>query len=563
MNSQDIIQIVLFLTLLVALAPLLGKYMAKVFMGENHILKSAFGWLEKGIYRLSGINMIQEMNWKTFTFSVLIFNLAGLVLLFLLLRLQAHLPFNPEKLPNVSWHLAFNAAVSFVTNTNWQSYSGENTLSYLVQMLGLTVQNFVSAATGIAVLLALMRGLTRKTTELLGNFWVDTTRSVVYVLLPLSIILAFALVGQGVVQNFSHYFHATTLQGADQVIALGPAASQIAIKQLGTNGGGFFNANSAHPFENPTPFSNFLELFAIIIISAGLVFTFGHYIKARRQAWTIFITMLILYVAGLAFALRSEYHTNNLYHMSGLMEGKETRLGVTNSILWSVTTSATSNGSVNAMQESLSPLSGLIAMFNVMLGEVIFGGVGSGLYGLIIFILLTVFIAGLMVGRTPEYLGKKVEAFEVKMAILAVLAPGIVIKLFSAIACSVGPGLSSLNNAGPHGLSEILYAFSSAAGNNGSAFGGLNANTVFYNVMMAFGMLIGRFGIIVPVMAIAGGMAKKKITPVSSGTFKTDNWLFILLLIGVILIVGGLTFFPPLALGPIVEHYLMNLGVSF
>jgi K+-transporting ATPase ATPase A chain len=563
MKSQDIIQIILFLALLIALSPLLGKFMARVFMGEKHILKPVFGWLEKGIYRLAGIDVTEEMNWKTFTFSLFIFNFGGLLLLFLLQFLQAHLPLNPEKLPNVSWHLSFNTAVSFVTNTNWQSYSGENTMSYLVQMLGLTVQNFVSAATGIAVLLALMRGLTRKTTELLGNFWVDMTRSVIYVLLPLSIILAFVLVGQGVVQTFSHYTHATTLQGADQVIALGPTASQIAIKQLGTNGGGFFNTNSAHPFENPTPFSNLLEMFSIIIISAGLVFTFGHYMKARRQAWTIFITMLILFVAGLAFALWAEYHTNNLYHMSGLMEGKETRFGVTNSILWSVTTSATSNGSVNAMQDSLSPISGLIAMFNVMLGEVIFGGVGSGLYGLIIFILLTVFIAGLMVGRTPEYLGKKVEAFEVKMAILAVLAPSIVIKLFSAIACSVGPGLSSLNNAGPHGLSEILYAFSSAAGNNGSAFGGLNTNTVFYNVMMAFGMLIGRFGIIVPVMAIAGGMAKKKITPVSSGTFRTDNWLFILLLIGVILIVGGLTFFPPLALGPIVEHYLMNLGVSF
>jgi len=563
MKSQDIIQIIIFLALLIALSPLLGKFMARVFMGEKHILKPVFGWLEKGIYRLAGIDATGEMNWKTFTFSLFIFNIGGLLILFLLQFLQAHLPLNPEKLPNVSWHLSFNTAVSFVTNTNWQSYSGENTMSYLVQMLGLTVQNFVSAATGIAVLLALMRGLTRKTTELLGNFWVDMTRSVVYVLLPLSIILAIALVGQGVVQTFSHYAHATTLQGADQVIALGPAASQIAIKQLGTNGGGFFNANSAHPFENPTPFSNLLELFAIIIISAGLVFTFGHYMKARRQAWTIFISMLILFVAGLSLSLWSEYHVNNVFHASGLMEGKETRLGVMNSILWSVTTTVTSNGSVNAMHDSLSPISGLIAMFNLMLGEVIFGGVGSGLYGLIVFILLTVFIAGLMVGRTPEYLGKKVEAFEVKMAILAVLAPSIVIKLFSAIACSVGPGLSSLNNAGPHGLSEILYAFSSAAGNNGSAFGGLNANTVFYNVMMGFGMLIGRFGIIAPVMAIAGSMAKKKITPVSSGTFRTDNWLFVLLLIGIILIVGGLTFFPPLALGPIVEHFLMNMGVTF
>jgi K+-transporting ATPase ATPase A chain len=408
-----------------------------------------------------------------------------------------------------------------------------------------------------------MRGLTRKTTEALGNFWVDVTRSVVYLLLPLAIILSFVLVGEGVVQTFSHYAKATTLQGTEQVIALGPAASQIAIKQLGTNGGGFFNADSSHPYENPTPLSNFLELFAIIIISGGLVFTYGHYMKARRQAWAIFTVMFILLTAGLTFSLWSEYSTNHVLQIAGNMEGKETRFGVMHSVLWSVVTTATSNGSVDAMHDSLSPLSGLIAMFNLMLGEIVFGGVGSGLYGLIIFIILTVFIAGLMVGRTPEYLGKKVEAFEVRMAIFAVLAPSIVIKLFSAIACSIGTGLSSLNNAGPHGLSEILYAFSSAAGNNGSAFAGLNANTVFYNVMLGIGMLIGRFGIIVPVLAIAGSMAKKKIIPVSSGTFKTDNGLFISLLIGIILIIGGLTFFPPLALGPIVEHLLMNLGVAY
>jgi K+-transporting ATPase ATPase A chain len=402
-----------------------------------------------------------------------------------------------------------------------------------------------------------------KTTDALGNFWTDMTRSVLYVLLPLSIILTIALVGQGAVQTFSHYVKATTLQGAQQVIPLGPAASQIAIKQLGTNGGGFFNANSAHPFENPTPFSNFLEMFAIIIISGSLVFTFGHYMKSKRQARAIFITMFILFAAGIAISLWSEYSHNNVLNVSGAMEGKETRFGVMNSILWSVTTTVTSNGSVNAMHDSLSPLSGLIAMFNLMLGEIIFGGVGSGLYGIIIFIILTVFIAGLMVGRTPEYLGKKVEGFEMKMAIVAVLAPSFVIKLFSAMACLVPAGLSSLNNSGPHGLSEILYAFSSAAGNNGSAFGGLNANTVVYNVLVGLGMMIGRFGIIVPVMAIAGNMAKKKITPVSSGTFRTDNWLFVMLLISVILIVGGLTFFPPLALGPIVEHFLMNSGVTF
>jgi len=560
---NEAIQLIIFILSIVVLAPLLGKYMARVFMGENHLLKPVFGWLEKLVYRLSGINSEEEMNWKTYTTGVLLFNLFGFILLFLLQVLQAYLPLNGEKLPNVSWHLAFNTAISFTTNTNWQSYSGENTLSYLVQMLGLTVQNFVSAATGIAVVLALIRGLTRKTIDVLGNFWVDITRTVIYVLLPLAVILTMALVGQGVVQTFSHYEKAITLQGAEQVIPLGPAASQIAIKQLGTNGGGFFGANSAHPFENPTPFSNFLELLAIIIIPAGLVFTFGHYMKSRGQARAIFLTMIFLFAAGLAISLWSEYNHNNVLDVSGSMEGKETRFGVMNSVLWSVTTTATSSGSVNAMHDSLSPLSGLVNMVNMMLGEIIFGGVGSGLYGIIIFIFLTVFIAGLMVGRTPEYLGKKVEAFEIKMTILAILAPSVVIKLFSAVACSVGPGLSSLSNSGPHGLSEILYAFSSAAGNNGSAFGGLNTNTVFYNLMMGFGMLIGRFGIIIPVLAIAGSMARKKIAPVTSGTFRTDNWLFVSLLIIIILIVGGLTFFPPLALGPVVEHFLMNSGVTF
>ena len=560
---NEAIQLIIFMVALIALAPLLGKFMAKVFMGENHFMKPVFGWLEKLVYKTTGIKSDEEMNWKTYMFGVLLFNLFGLVFLFLLQMLQAYLPLNTEKLPNVPWHLSFNTAVSFMTNTNWQAYSGENTLSYLVQMLGLTVQNFVSAATGIAVVLALIRGLTRKTTENLGNFWADMTRSVVYVLMPLAIILTMFLVGQGAVQTFSHYMTATPLQGGTQVIPLGPAASQIAIKDLGTNGGGFFNANSAHPFENPTPFTNFLIMLSLVIISAGLVFTYGHYAKSKRQAWAIFISMFIMFAAGLAISLWAEYSHNNVLNISGNMEGKETRFGVMNSILYSVTTTVTSNGSVNAMHDSLSPLSGLVAMFNLMLGEIIFGGVGSGLYGMIVFIIITVFIAGLMVGRTPEYLGKKIEAYEVKMAIFAVLAPSVVIKLFSAVACSVKPGLAGLNNAGPHGLSEIMYAFSSAAGNNGSAFGGLTVNTVFYDLMLGFGMLIGRFGVIVPVMAIAGSMAKKKITPVSSGTFRTDNWLFVILLISVILIVGGLTFFPPLALGPIVEHFLMNLGVSY
>jgi K+-transporting ATPase ATPase A chain len=560
---NEAIQLIIFMLAIIVLSPFLGKYMAKVFMGEKHIMMPVFGWLERAVYRVTGINSTEEMNWKTYTVSLLLFNLFGFVFLFLIQIFQHYLPLNAENLPGVSWHLAFNTAMSFTSNTNWQSYSGENTLSYLVQMLGLTVQNFVSAATGIAVVLALIRGLTTKTTEILGNFWKDMTRSIVYILLPLSMIVTILLVGQGAVQTFSLYVKATTLQGTEQVIALGPAASQIAIKQLGTNGGGFFNTNSAHPFENPTPFSNFLELFSIIIISAGLVFMFGHYMKSKRQARAIFITMFVLFAAGLAISLWSEYSHNNVLDVSEAMEGKETRFGVLNSVLWSVTTTATSNGSVNSMHDSLSPLSGLVAMFNMMLGEIIFGGVGSGLYGMIIFILLTVFIAGLMVGRTPEYLGKKVEAFEIKMTILAVLAPIIVILLFSAIAISIPAGLSSLTNAGPHGLSEILYAYSSAAGNNGSAFAGLNANTVFYNLTLGIGMMIGRFGIIVPVLAIAGSMGMKKITPVSSGTFRTDNWLFVMLLMSVILIVGGLTFFPPLALGPIVEHFLMNSGVAF
>jgi potassium-transporting ATPase potassium-binding subunit len=560
---NEAIQLIFFMVALIALAPLLGKFMAKVFMGENHMMKPVLGWLEKSVYRISGIKSEEEQNWKTYLFGVLLFNLFGMVFLFLIQLFQAYLPLNTEHLPNLSWHLAFNTASSFITNTNWQSYSGENTMSYFVQMVGLTVQNFVSAATGIAVLIALIRGLTRKTTENLGNFWMDMTRSVVYVLLPLSILLGIVLVGQGVVQTFSHYETATTLQGVKQTIPLGPAASQIAIKQLGTNGGGFFNMNSAHPFENPTPFTNFLEMLALIIISAGLVFTYGYYAKSKRQAWAIFITMLILFVGGLSLSLWSEYSHNVVMNVAGSMEGKETRFGITNSVLFSVITTNTSCGAVNCMHDSLSPISGMVSMFNMMLGEIIFGGVGSGLYGMIIFVFITVFIAGLMVGRTPEFLGKKVEAFEMKMAIIAVLAPSVVIKLFTAIACLVPAGLAGLNNAGPHGFSEILYAFSSAAGNNGSAFAGLTANTPFYDLMLGFGMLIGRFGVIIPVMAIAGNMAKKKITPESGGTFKTDNWLFVLLLIGVILIVGGLTFFPPLAVGPIVEHFLMNLGVTY
>lgn len=563
MTAQDYIQIILFFAILIGLTPILGNYMYKVFVGEKHLMLPVFGWIEKLTYKFSGIDPDEETNWKSYTFSLLMFNLVGFIFVLLLQLFQAQLPLNPANLPNVSWHSAFNTAVSFMTNTNWQGYAGETTLSYFVQMIGLTVQNFVSAATGIAVLIAVLRGLSGKTTDKLGSFWTDLTRSTLYVLLPLSILFSVVLVGQGVVQNYKTYDTVQTLQGTTQVIPMGPAASQIAIKQLGTNGGGFFNANSAHPFENPTPFSNFLEMLALLLIPAALTFTYGKMVGSTRQGWTIFTAMLILLVVGLSISLYAEHSANPIFGNLPLMEGKETRFGITNSVLWSTVTSAASNGSVNAMHDSLSPLSGMVAMINIMLGEIIFGGVGAGLYGMVIFIILTVFIAGLMVGRTPEYLGKKIQKFEVQMAILAVLAPNIVILLFSAWASVSSQGLSSLNNAGPHGLSEILYAFSSAAGNNGSAFAGLNANTVFYNLTLGIGMLIGRFGIIIPVMAIAGSMAQKKITPSSAGTFHTDNWLFIALLIAVILIVGGLTHFPALSFGPIIEHLLMNNGITF
>jgi len=563
MTTLDFFQVFLFIALIIGLTPLLGGYLNKVFTGKKHFMLPVLGWLEKLCYKSSGIDPNEETNWKSYTFSLLLFNLIGFVFVFLIQILQAYLPMNPANLSNVSWHSAFNTAVSFMTNTNWQGYAGETTHSYFVQMLGLTVQNFVSAATGIAVILALVRGISRKTTDNLGNFWTDLSRSTIYVLLPLSILFAVLLVGQGVVQNFNSYQTVQTLQGAEQTIPMGPAASQIAIKQLGTNGGGFFNTNSTHPLENPTPFSNFLEMLAILLIPAALTFTYGKMVGSTRQGWAIFSAMLILLLAGLSISLYAEYASNPIFGHLHLMEGKETRFGITNSVIWSTSTSAASNGSVNAMHDSLSPMAGMIAMLNMMLGEIIFGGVGAGLYGMVIFIILTVFIAGLMVGRTPEYLGKKIGAFEVQMAIIAVLAPNLVILLFSAWASVNDAGLSSLNNSGPHGFSEILYAFSSAAGNNGSAFAGLNANTLFYNLTLGFGMLIGRFGIIIPVLAIAGSLAKKKITPSSAGTFHTDNWLFIGLLIAIILIVGGLTHFPALSLGPIVEHFLMNNGITF
>ncbi len=562
-GKSDFFQIVIFFFLLIGLTPLLGNYLYQVYTGKRHFLRPVLSWLERLVYRLSGVCPEEECDWKKYLKGLIMLNILGFVFLFLMQMFQYYLPFNPEHLGNVSWHSAFNTSISFITNTNWQGYSGEATISYFIQMLGLTVQNFLSAATGIAVLLVLIRGISRKTTKEIGNFWADITRSVIYVLLPLSVIFTIVLVGEGVVQNFHAYQTVQTLEGAEQVIPMGPAASQIAIKQLGTNGGGFFGANSAHPFENPTPFSNLLEMLAIVIIPSALTYMYGKMVGSIKHGWTLFFTMLFLFTAGLFISLYSEFSANIMSGNLPLMEGKEVRFGITNSILWSTTTTAVSNGSVNAMMDSLSPLSGMVAMVNIMLGEVIFGGVGSGLYGMVLFVILTVFIAGLMVGRTPEYLGKKIDAFEVKMALIAVLAPSFSILSFSALASLCNEGLSSLNNTGPHGFSQILYAFSSAAGNNGSAFAGLNANTVFYNITLGISMLVGRFGVIIPIMAISGNMASKKITPDSAGTFRTDNWLFIGLLIMVILIVGGLTFFPALSLGPIVDHLMLVNNVNY
>lgn len=557
MNMYDFIQVAVYLLLLIALTPLLGGYMAKVFEGERFFGKPVFEGVENLIYRVSRVNTKVQMNWKEYTFSLLIFNLIGFLFVFLIQLFQKSLPMNPQGLDNVGLALSFNTAMSFVTNTNWQSYSGEVTLSPFVQMVGLTVQNFVSAGTGFAVLLVLIRGIRNKTSQEIGNFWEDLTRSVVYILLPLSILFALFLVAQGVIQNFAPNLEITSITRLKQMIPNGPIASQEAIKQLGTNGGGYLGVNSAHPFENPTPLSNFFEMLAILLIPASLTYTFGKMIGSVRQGWVLFSAMVVLFVAGLGIMLYGEYAGNSFFGNTALMEGKEMRFGITNSVLWSSVTTCASSGSVNAMISSLTPISGMVATLNMMLGEIIFGGIGSGLYGMLVFVILTVFIAGLMVGRTPEFLGKKIEAFEVKMAIIAVLAPNFVILVFSAIAVMYPKALTSLCNTGPHGFSEILYAFSSAAGNNGSAFAGLNANTDFYNWMIGIGMLIGRFGVILPVLAIAGSLSVKKKIPQSAGTLRSDTGLFVFLLISVMLIVGALTFFPALSLGPIIEHLMM------
>ena len=560
---SDLIQFSLFITVLIILSVLLGNFFYKGLIGEKNILSFILSRPEKFIYSLLKIDAKHEMSWKGYASALLISNMIGILVLLMMQLTQQYLPLNPQQLPNVEFFLALNTAISFVTNTNWQSYSGEVTLSNFVQMFGLAVQNFISPAVGIAVLLAVIRGVTRRKGNSLGNYWVDLTRSVFYVLLPLAIIVSVLLLSQGVVQTFSPNVIATTLQGEKQVIPLGPAASQIAIKQLGTNGGGFFGVNSAFPFENPTPLSNFIQVLSILLIPGALVFTFGRMLGSKKHAWALFGVMLFVFISGVVISYWSEVSSNATFASNQLMEGKETRFGIFNSVLWSTVTTVASNGSVNSMHSSLSPITGLIALLNMQLGEIIFGGVGSGLYGMFLFILITVFIAGLMVGRTPEYFGKKIEGYEIKWAIVGVLLPSVVMLLFTAIGATTKTGLLSVLNKGPHGLSEILYAFTSGAANNGSAFAGLNTNTNFYNIFIGLAMLIGRYGVIIPVLAIAGNLVKKNIAPVTTGTFATDNLLFAFLLFSIIIIIGALNFFPVLSVGPILEHFLLQNGITF
>lgn len=565
MKTADLFQFLLYLGLLLALAWPLGLYMARVYSGERTFLDRLLGPLERLIYRLTGVEAEKEMNWREYAVAVLVFNFLGMALLFLLQLAQGFLPLNPQNFGAVKWDLALNTAASFMTNTNWQAYGGESTLSYFTQMAGLTVQNFVSAATGLAVAVALIRGLARRTVQTIGNFWLDLTRSVLWILLPISVVGALFLVSQGVIQNLSPYLTVQTLEGGRQTIALGPVASQEIIKMLGTNGGGFFDANSAHPLENPTPLTNLVEMLAILVIPAGLTVTFGRMVGDARQGRVVLAAMLILFILFLSVAYTSEMNGNPQVSALGVsgpaaMEGKEVRFGIANSVLFATVTTAASCGAVNAMHDSLTPLGGLVPLLQMMLGEVVFGGVGAGLYGMLMFVILTVFIVGLMVGRTPEYLGKKIEARETRMATLAVLIPAATILAGAALAAATPAGTSSIANPGPHGLSEILYAFASGTGNNGSAFAGLNANTVFYNLAIGLAMLIGRFGVILPVLAIAGSMAAKKAAPPGPGTFETTGPLFAGLLAGTVLIVAALTFFPALALGPIVEQLLMFAG---
>ncbi|RVU17840.1 potassium-transporting ATPase subunit KdpA [Methylobacterium oryzihabitans] len=567
MTSNGWIQIALYCAVVLALVKPLGLYMTRVFSGERTFLSPLLAPVERGLYRAAGIDARQEQTWLGYAGAMVVFNLLGFVLLYALLRWQALLPLNPAGQAAVAPDLAFNTAASFVTNTNWQSYGGETTLSHLSQMVGLTHQNFVSAASGIATAVALIRGFARASTRTLGSFWVDMTRATLYLLLPLCLVMALFLVWQGIPQTLAGSFDATTLEGARQTIAVGPVASQVAVKMLGTNGGGFFNANAAHPFENPTALSNFLQMVAIFAIGAALTNVFGRMVGDERQGWAILAAMGVLFLAGVVVTYWAEAAgspvLNGLGLTGGNMEGKEVRFGIAASALFAVITTAASCGAVNAMHDSLTALGGLIPLVNMQLGEVVIGGVGAGLYGMLTFVVVAIFVAGLMVGRTPEYLGKKIEAREVKMAMLGILCLPLMMLGFTALATVLPAGLAGPANAGPHGFSEILYAYTSAAANNGSAFGGLSANTPFYNATLAVAMLAGRFFVKIPVLAIAGSLAAKKTLPASAGTFPTHGGLFVGLLVGVVLILGGLTFFPALALGPVVEHLAGAAGQTF
>jgi len=579
MTIYSWLQLIIYIVVLLALAKPLGTFMARVYQGQPTFLDPVLGPLERLTYRLCGVNPEDEMNWKVYAVAVMLFNGLGLIAVYGLQRLQAFLPLNPQAFGAVSPDSSWNTAVSFATNTNWQGYGGETTMSYLTQMAVLTVQNFVSAATGMAVMVALIRGIARHTTRDIGNFWVDLTRSTLYILLPLALVLSLALISQGVVQTFSSYQTATLLQPTtdssgqpvtSQVLAVGPAASQIAIKQLGTNGGGFFNVNSSHPFENPTPLSNLLEMLSLLLIPAALVYTFGKMVGDTRQGWALLATMTILFTVMLGIAVWAEQSGNpalaalgvdqtaSALQSGGNMEGKETRFGIANSALWATATTSASNGSVNSMHDSYIPMGGFVPMFLMQLGEVVYGGVGSGLYGMLAFVIVAVFVAGLMVGRTPEYLGKKIEAFEMKMASLILLIPILAAKIGTAIAVSIPAGQATIFNPGAHGFSEVLYAFSSAAGNNGSAFAGIGVNTPFYNTALGIVMFVSRYWLIIPVLAIAGSLAAKKKIPVGAGTLPTHTPLFIAWLLGVIIIVGALSFIPALSLGPIVEQLMLG-----
>jgi K+-transporting ATPase ATPase A chain len=578
MEVSGIVHILFYFLVILALTKPLGAYMAMVFEGRGSLSQRVFAPVENVIYRVFMVDAKKEMDWKRYAISVVLFSAVGFFIVYILQRLQAGLPLNPEDLPAVSEHLSFNTAASFTSNTNWQSYGGETTLGYLVQMMGLTVQNFLSASVGIVVVIVLIRGFSRRSTSDLGNFWTDIVRCVLWIMMPLAVVLTILLVSQGVIQNFDSYKHLTTVEGAEQVLAMGPAASQIAIKQLGTNGGGFFNANSSVPFENPTPFSNFLEVVAIFLVPAALTYTFGKMVKDTRQGWAVFAAMSVLFIAGVLVAyaaeqrgnpvltdlgVNQEYATGDLATSGGNLEGKEVRFGVADSTIWATATTDASNGSVNSMHDSYMPLGGLVPLFNMHLGEVVFGGTGSGLYGMLIFAIVAVFVAGLMIGRTPEYLGKKIGPFEMKMAIVVFLIPSAFMLLLTALATTTDLGKAGPLNAGPHGYSEILYAFTSGGANNGSAFAGLTANAPFYDTAMGIEMLAVRFLPMVAVLALAGSLAQKQLVPVSAGTLPTNGPLFVGLLAGIVFIVGGLTFFPALALGPIVEHFLVNAGQLF